>query len=230
MDGVRQSPGVEGGAQPGDGLSAVLVDDHPVVRAGLRAMLSEDPKIRVVAEAADGKAALDVVARLVTEGLRPDLVLMDLQMGEGMDGVAATRQLRQQCPGLPVLILTTYDTEADILAAVEAGASGYMLKDAAPEEIHRAVHDAAAGRTALAPAVAARLMGRMRDDSTSLSAREVELLELLATGLSNQQIARQLFISVATVKTHLVHIYQKLGADNRTAAVRVASERGIIRA
>ncbi|MGQ7788365.1 response regulator [Nesterenkonia sp. PF2B19] len=230
MDGVRQSPGVEGGAQPGDGLSAVLVDDHPVVRAGLRAMLSEDPKIRVVAEAADGKAALDVVARLVTEGLRPDLVLMDLQMGEGMDGVAATRQLRQQCPGLPVLILTTYDTEADILAAVEAGASGYMLKDAAPEEIHRAVHDAAAGRTALAPAVAARLMGRMRDDSTSLSTREVELLELLATGLSNQQIARQLFISVATVKTHLVHIYQKLGADNRTAAVRVASERGIIRA
>ncbi|MDS2174194.1 response regulator transcription factor [Nesterenkonia sp. CL21] len=227
---MRQSPGAEGGAQPGDGLSAVLVDDHPVVRAGLRAMLSEDPKIRVVAEAADGKAALDVVARLVTEGLRPDLVLMDLQMGEGMDGVAATRQLRQQCPGLPVLILTTYDTEADILAAVEAGASGYMLKDAAPEEIHRAVHDAAAGRTALAPAVAARLMGRMRDDSTSLSTREVELLELLATGLSNQQIARQLFISVATVKTHLVHIYQKLGADNRTAAVRVASERGIIRA
>ncbi|GAA3073507.1 response regulator [Actinocorallia glomerata] len=230
MGGVRQSPGAEGGAQPGDGLSAVLVDDHPVVRAGLRAMLSEDPKIRVVAEAADGKAALDVVARLVTEGRRPDLVLMDLQMGEGMDGVAATRQLRQQCPRLPVLILTTYDTEADILAAVEAGASGYMLKDAAPEEIHRAVHDAAAGRTALAPAVAARLMGRMRGDSTSLSTREVELLELLATGLSNQQIARQLFISVATVKTHLVHIYQKLGADNRTAAVRVASERGIIRA
>ncbi|WP_344683363.1 MULTISPECIES: response regulator transcription factor [Actinomycetes] len=227
---MRQSPGAEGGAQPGDGLSAVLVDDHPVVRAGLRAMLSEDPKIRVVAEAADGKAALDVVARLVTEGRRPDLVLMDLQMGEGMDGVAATRQLRQQCPRLPVLILTTYDTEADILAAVEAGASGYMLKDAAPEEIHRAVHDAAAGRTALAPAVAARLMGRMRGDSTSLSTREVELLELLATGLSNQQIARQLFISVATVKTHLVHIYQKLGADNRTAAVRVASERGIIRA
>ncbi|MDZ5079135.1 response regulator transcription factor [Nesterenkonia sp. HG001] len=225
-----QGPGAEGDAQPRGGLSTVLVDDHPVVRAGLRAMLSEDPRIRVVAEAADGKAALDVVARLVTEGRGPDLVLMDLQMGEGMDGVAATRQLRRQCPSLPVLILTTYDTEADILAAVEAGASGYMLKDAAPEDIHRAVHDAAAGLTALAPAVAARLIGRTRGENISLSTREVELLELLATGLSNQQIARQLFISVATVKTHLVHIYQKLGADNRTAAVRVASERGIIRA
>ncbi|WP_460689743.1 response regulator [Nesterenkonia suensis] len=222
--------GAEDGDQLCEGLRAVLVDDHPVVRAGLRAMLGEDPGIRVVAEAADGKAALDVVARLIAERHTPDLVLMDIQMGEGMDGVAATRRLRQQCPNVPVLILTTYDTEADILAAVEAGASGYMLKDAAPEEIHRAVHDAAAGRTALAPAVAARLMGRMRDESTSLSTREVELLELLATGLSNQQIARQLFISVATVKTHLVHIYQKLGADNRTAAVREASARGIIRA
>lgn len=218
------------GAQSGDAVRAVMVDDHPVVRAGLRAMLGEDDGIQVVAEAAHGNEAVDVVARLVTEGNPPDLVLMDLQMGEGMDGVAATRQLRQRCPGVPVLILTTYDTEADILAAVEAGASGYMLKDAAPEEIHRAVHAAAQGRTALAPAVAARLMGRMRDESTSLSTREVELLELLTTGLSNQQIARQLFISVATVKTHLVHIYQKLGVDNRTAAVREASARGIVRA
>lgn len=218
------------GAQSGDAVRAVMVDDHPVVRAGLRAMLGEDDGIQVVAEASQGNEAVDVVARLVTEGNPPDLVLMDLQLGAGMDGVAATRMLRQQCPGLPVLILTTYDTEADILAAVEAGASGYMLKDAAPEEIHRAVHAAAQGRTALAPAVAARLMGRMRDESTSLSTREVELLELLTTGLSNQQIARQLFISVATVKTHLVHIYQKLGVDNRTAAVREASARGIVRA
>lgn len=223
---MSQSPGTQGG----DAVRAVMVDDHPVVRAGLRAMLGEDDGIQVVAEAAHGNEAVDVVARLVTEGNPPDLVLMDLQMGEGMDGVAATRQLRQRCPGVPVLILTTYDTEADILAAVEAGASGYMLKDAAPEEIHRAVHAAAQGRTALAPAVAARLMGRMRDESTSLSTREVELLELLTTGLSNQQIARQLFISVATVKTHLVHIYQKLGVDNRTAAVREASARGIVRA
>lgn len=223
---MSQSPGT----QSGDAVRAVMVDDHPVVRAGLRAMLGEDDGIQVVAEAAHGNEAVDVVARLVTEGNPPDLVLMDLQMGEGMDGVAATRQLRQRCPGVPVLILTTYDTEADILAAVEAGASGYMLKDAAPEEIHRAVHAAAQGRTALAPAVAARLMGRMRDESASLSTREVELLELLTTGLSNQQIARQLFISVATVKTHLVHIYQKLGVDNRTAAVREASARGIVRA
>lgn len=218
------------GAQSGDAVRAVMVDDHPVVRAGLRAMLGEDDGIQVVAEASQGNEAVDVVARMVAEGNPPDLVLMDLQLGAGMDGVAATRLLRQRCPGLPVLILTTYDTEADILAAVEAGASGYMLKDAAPEEIHRAVHAAAEGRTALAPAVAARLMGRMRDESTSLSTREVELLELLTTGLSNQQIARQLFISVATVKTHLVHIYQKLGVDNRTAAVREASARGIVRA
>ena len=230
MSRPKQGSGEDGGGETGDVLRAVLVDDHPVVRAGLRAMLGEDPGIRVVAEAADGKESVDVVARLVSEGTPPDLVLMDLQMGEGMDGVAATRMLRQQCPSLPVLILTTYDTEADILAAVDAGASGYMLKDAAPGEIHRAVHDAAEGRTALAPVVAARLMGRVRDESASLSTREVELLELLATGQSNQQIARRLFISVATVKTHLVHIYQKLGVDNRTAAVREASSKGILRA
>lgn len=210
-------------------LRIVLVDDHPVVRAGLRAMLAEDAGIRVVDEAGDGQDAIERVARSAAHGEPADLVLMDLQLGAGMDGVEATRRLRERCPDLPVLILTTYDTEADILAAVDAGASGYMLKDAAPTDIHRAIRDAAAGRTAVAPEVAARLMGRMRTGATSLSSREVELIELLAAGMSNKEIARRLFISVATVKTHLVHMYRKLGAENRTAAVAEARARGIIR-
>lgn len=210
-------------------LRIVLVDDHPVVRAGLRAMLAEDAGVRVVDEAGDGQDAIERVARSAAHGEPADLVLMDLQLGAGMDGVEATRRLRERCPDLPVLILTTYDTEADILAAVDAGASGYMLKDAAPTDIHRAIRDAAAGRTAVAPEVAARLMGRMRTGATTLSAREVELIELLAAGLSNKEIARRLFISVATVKTHLVHMYRKLGAENRTAAVAEARARGIIR-
>ncbi|GAA3280949.1 response regulator transcription factor [Nesterenkonia halobia] len=210
-------------------LRIVLVDDHPVVRAGLRAMLAEDAGIRVVDEAGDGQDAIERVARSAAHGEPADLVLMDLQLGAGMDGVEATRRLRERHPDLPVLILTTYDTEADILAAVDAGASGYMLKDAAPTDIHRAIRDAAAGRTAVAPEVAARLMGRMRTGATSLSTREVELIELLAAGMSNKEIARRLFISVATVKTHLVHMYRKLGAENRTAAVAEARARGIIR-
>src|SRR6185312_957007 len=162
-----------------------------------------------------------------------DLILMDLQMGTGMDGVTATAKIAGRAAegksAPPVLILTTYDTDADILAAVEAGASGYMLKDAPPEQIREAVLTAAAGRTALAPEVAARLMGRIRSPQPALSAREVELLELLATGMGNRAIARQLFISEATVKTHLVHIYAKLGVENRTAAIAEAVKRRIIR-
>lgn len=208
-------------------LKVLLVDDHPVVRAGLRAMLTEAGDIEVEAEAADGESALRTMDSAVAEAI--DVVLMDLQLGPGIDGITAIRQLRKLHPQLPVLVLTTYDTEADILAAVEAGASGYMLKDAPPDQIHRAVHDAAAGRTALAPQVAARLMGRIRDPAPSLSGREIELLELLATGQSNREMARSLFISEATVKTHLVHIYQKLGAENRVAAVAEARRRRILR-
>ena len=152
---------------------------------------------------------------------------MDLQLGPGIDGIAATRRLKEILPELPVLVLTTYDAEADILAAVEAGASGYMLKDAPPEQIHQAVQDAAAGRTALAPQVAARLMDRVRSPAPSLSGREVELLELLATGAPNREMARQLFISEVTVKTHLVHIYQSFGVDNRVSAVAEARSRCI---
>ena len=213
-------------------IRVLLVDDHPVVRAGLRAMLADFPGVIVVSEAADGDAALSELRKLHALGEPVDLVLMDLQMGSGMDGVTATEKIKAGeagTPPPPVLILTTYDTDADILAAVEAGASGYMLKDAPPEQILQAVVSAAAGQTALAPEVAARLMGRIRNPSPALSAREIELLELLATGLGNRAIARQLFISEATVKTHLVHIYSKLGVDNRTAAIAVATQRRIIR-
>ncbi|MGP0222230.1 response regulator [Paenarthrobacter sp. NCHU4564] len=213
-------------------IRILLVDDHPVVRAGLRAMLADFPGVTVVAEAADGDAALAHLVRLGSLGEPVDLVLMDLQMGQGMDGVTATGKIKAGeagTPPPPVLILTTYDTDADILAAVEAGASGYMLKDAPPEQLRQAVLQAAAGQTALAPEVAAKLMGRIRNPSPALSGREVELLELLATGMSNRAIAKQLFISEATVKTHLVHIYAKLGVDNRTAAIAVATQRRIIR-
>lgn len=211
-------------------IHILLVDDHPVVRAGLRAMLGNFDGFTVVAEVAEGGAALAEIDRLQTLGEPLDVVLMDLQMGDGMDGVSATRAIRSLPAGPPVLILTTYDTDADILAAVEAGASGYMLKDAPPEQIRAAVQQAAAGQTALAPEVAARLMGRIRNPTPALSVREVQLLELLATGMSNKAIAKELFISEATVKTHLVHIYEKLGVDNRTAAIGVAAQRRIIRA
>ncbi|WP_287933328.1 response regulator transcription factor [Arthrobacter sp.] len=210
-------------------IRILLVDDHPVVRAGLRAMLTDFEGFTVVAEAPEGAAAIREIQRLQTLGEPLDVVLMDLQMGAGMDGVTATRAIKALSSAPPVLILTTYDTDADILAAVEAGASGYMLKDAPPEQIRAAVQQAAAGQTALAPEVAARLMGRIRNPEPVLSTREVQLLELLATGMSNKAMAKQLFISEATVKTHLVHIYDKLGVDNRTAAISVAAQRRIIR-
>ncbi|WP_028280329.1 response regulator transcription factor [Arthrobacter sp. H5] len=209
-------------------IRMLLVDDHPVVRAGLRSMLTDFEGMTVVAEAADGAGALAELGRLTALGEPVQVVLMDLQMGTGMDGVTATSRIRA-LDGPPVLILTTYDNDADILAAVEAGAAGYMLKDAPPEQIRSAVLAAASGRTALAPEVAARLMGRIRNPEPALSAREVELLELLATGLGNRELARQMFISEATVKTHLVHIYGKLGVDNRTAAISEARRRRIIR-
>lgn len=211
-------------------IRILLVDDHPVVRAGLRAMLTSFEGISIAAEAADGEAALSELKRLQTLGDRVDVVLMDLQMSPGMDGVTATSRIKLLEESPPVLILTTYDTDADILAAVEAGASGYMLKDAPPEQIHQAVTAAAAGQTALAPRVAALLMGRINNPAPTLTPREIQLLELLATGLTNRAIAKQIFISEATVKTHLVHIYGKLGVDNRTAAIAAATQRRIIRA
>jgi DNA-binding NarL/FixJ family response regulator len=205
-------------------VRVVLVDDHPVVRAGLRALLGATGRVEVVGEAGSGAAALDVVPPLA-----PDVVLMDLQLGEGMDGVAATQALRALPDPPTVLILTTYDTDADILRAVEAGAAGYLLKDAPPADLVSAVQAAARGETVLAPVVAQRLLTRLNNPLPELSAREIEVLDLVAEGLSNRQVARRLFISEATVKSHLVHAFTKLDVDNRTAAVSAARQAGLIR-
>nr|WSX49080.1 response regulator transcription factor [Streptomyces sp. NBC_00974] len=207
-------------------IRLLLADDHPVVRAGLRAVLDTEPDFEVVAEAATAERAVELAG---SAGV--DVVLMDLQFGPGpgMHGSAATA-LITAAPSAPrVLVLTTYDTDADILAAVEAGASGYLLKDAPPEELAAAVRTAAAGQSALAPAVALRLMDRMRTPAEALTKRELEVLQLVADGLSNQQISKQLFLSQATVKSHLVHIYAKLGVDSRTSAVAAAATRRLIR-
>lgn len=205
-------------------IRLLLADDHPVVRAGLRAVLESEPDISVVDDVATAEAA---VTR--TRAGDVDVVLMDLQFGPGMGGSAATKLITGRSGAPRVIVLTTYDTEADIMAAVEAGAAGYLLKDASPEELIAAVRAAAAGQSALAPAVTERLMERVRTPGTSLSAREAEVLTLVAVGLSNQQIARKLFVSQATIKSHLVHIFAKLDADSRTAAVAIASRRGLIR-
>lgn len=207
-------------------IRVLLVDDHPVVRRGLRAMVDDLPELEAVGEAAEGAEALRVLAALEQ---RPDVVLMDLQMGTGMHGVEATRRITALPDPPAVLILTTYSTDADILAAVEAGATGYLLKDAPPEEVAAAVRAAARGETVLAPPVAARLLGRVRAGRPTLSPREAEILQLLAEGLANRQISKRLFISEATVKTHLVHIYDKLGVDSRTAAIASGLTSGMIR-
>ncbi|WP_030852080.1 response regulator [Streptomyces sp. NRRL F-4474] len=205
-------------------IRLLLADDHPVVRAGLRAVLDTEADFAVVAEAATAERAVELAAREPV-----DVVLMDLQFGPGMHGSEATALITARPGGPRVLVLTTYDTDADILAAVEAGASGYLLKDAPPEELAAAVRTAAAGQSALAPAVALRLMDRMRTPAEALTKRELEVLQLVADGLSNQQISKQLFLSQATVKSHLVHVYAKLGVESRTAAVAAAATRRLIR-
>lgn len=201
----------------------VIVDDHPVVRDGLRGMLTSQPDFEVVGEAADGEAAVQVVNSLV-----PHVVLLDLRMPV-MDGVKALLAIKDANPQIQVLILTTYDSDADILPAIEAGASGYLLKDCTREELYAAVRATARGETVLAPAVAARLVGRMRAPAEEqLSLRELEVLQLVAEGGSNSDIATRLHISQATVKSHLIHIFGKLGVSDRTAAVTAALKRGII--
>ncbi|MEU9294967.1 response regulator transcription factor [Streptomyces sp. NPDC048266] len=205
-------------------IRLLLADDHPVVRAGLRAVLDTEPDFAVVAEAATAGRAVELAA---AGGV--DVVLMDLQFGSGMHGSEATAEITAAPGGPKVLVLTTYDTDADILAAVAAGASGYLLKDAPPEELAAAVRTAAAGQSALAPAVAHRLMDRMRTPAQALTRRELEVLQLVGEGLSNQQISKALFLSQATVKSHLVHVFAKLGVDSRTAAVAAATARRLIR-
>ncbi|MBD2763481.1 response regulator transcription factor [Kocuria sp. cx-455] len=200
----------------------LLVDDHPVVRAGLRALLEGMPEITVVAEAQDAVGA--------QQRARPDdidVVVMDIQMGSGPTGIDATRAIRA-ADGPPVLILTTYDTQSDILSALEAGATGYLLKDAPEEALREAILDAAANRSVLSPQVTAQLVMRTTQPASALSPREIEILKLAATGASNRNMAKQLFISEATVKTHLVHVYNKLGVDNRTAAINRARQQRII--
>ncbi len=209
-------------------IRVLVVDDHPVVRRGLRAVVDDLPEVSAVGEAADGAAALDLLAALPADR-RPDVVLMDLQMGTGMHGVEATRRITALPDPPAVLVLTTYSTDADILAAVEAGATGYLLKDAPPEDLAAAIQATARGETVLAPPVAARLLGRVRAGRPSLSPREAEILQLLAEGLPNRQISKRLFISEATVKTHLVHVYDKLGVDSRTSAVAAGLAAGLIR-
>jgi DNA-binding NarL/FixJ family response regulator len=207
-----------------ESIRVVVADDHPVVRDGLCAMLDTQPDIEVVGEATTGAEAQALVA-----SLRPHLVLMDLQMPE-LDGATATRRIRAEHEDVQVLVLTTYDTDADISRAVEAGATGYLLKDARREELFEAVRLAAKGESVLSPAVAKRVLGKMRAPAEeALSSREIEVLGAVARGLSNRAIARSLHISEATVKTHLLHVFAKLGVDDRTAAVTVALERGIIR-
>jgi DNA-binding NarL/FixJ family response regulator len=204
-------------------IRILLADDHPVVRDGLRGMLAGEADFEVVGEAASG-----VEAVRLTEREQPDVVLMDLQMPE-MDGATATAEIAARFPGTRVLVLTTYDTDADILRAVEAGATGYLLKDTPRERLFPAIRAAARGETVLAPTVATRLVSRMRQPATeALTAREVEVLELVARGSSNADIAAALFISEATVKTHVLHIYAKLGVNDRAAAVAAGFERGLL--
>jgi DNA-binding NarL/FixJ family response regulator len=201
----------------------MLVDDHPVVREGLRGMLEAEPDLTVVGEAGSGDeaVALDRVAA-------PDVVLMDLRM-PGLDGVGATKRILREQPGRRIVVLTTYETDADILRAVEAGASGYLLKDASRAELANAIRAAARGETVLAPSVAGKLVNRVRNpEPQPLSAREVEVLRLVAKGGTNADIGRALHIGEATVKTHLLRVFGKLGVSDRTAAVTTAMGRNLL--
>ncbi len=206
-------------------IRVVIADDHPVVRAGLQGMLSSQPDFEVVGEASTGAQAVALAIQL-----RPDVVLMDLRMAE-LDGAAATAQIRAQQVNTSVLVLTTYESNADILRAVEAGAIGYLLKDVQREELFSAIRTVARGKAILAPAVASRLLQQVQTPllQKALSAREVEVLSLVARGASNKEIARSMHLSEATIKSHLLHLFEKLGVSDRTAAVTVALERGLLR-
>lgn len=204
-------------------IGLLIVDDHPVVRDGLRGMFTADPRFDVLGEAGDGAEAITAAERL-----RPDVILMDLRMPR-TDGVTAIKELAKRGVPARILVLTTYDTDSDVLPAIEAGATGYLLKDSPRDELFRAVEAAARGQAVLSPAVATRLMGQMRQPATEpLSQRELEVLELIAQGSTNREAAKLLFISEATVKTHLLHLYAKLGVNDRAAAVATAFSRGYL--
>ncbi|WP_263729721.1 response regulator [Cellulomonas sp. SG140] len=203
-------------------IRVLIADDHPVVRSGLAGMLGVEPDVEVVGEASDGEEAVALAT-----GLRPDLVLMDLRMPR-MDGAEATARIAREVPGVHVLVLTTYETDTDILRAVEAGATGYLLKDTPRDQLVAGLRAAARGESALSPSVARRLVQQLRGGDERLTAREQEVLALVARGLSNVAIGRELYITEATVKTHLLRAFAKLGVDDRTRAVTVAIERGIL--
>lgn len=204
-------------------MRVFIVDDHVVVRAGLAALIDGETDMTVVGEASDNATALSGIART-----GPDIVLMDLRLGPGPDGVATIAEVVARPDPPAILVLTTYDSDADIVRAVEAGASGYLLKAGPPEQLFTAIRAAARGESALSPRVAESMMRHLRAPRTTLTAREVEILRALAHGDSNRAIAKRLFITEATVKTHLVHIYAKLEVDSRTAAVAAALERRLI--
>ena len=205
-------------------IRILIADDHPVVRAGLQGMLASQPDFELVGEAVSGTEAVTLSAHL-----HPDVVLMDLRMAE-MDGAVATAHIQSQQPGTAVLILTTYDTNSDILRAIEAGATGYLLKDTPRDELFAAIRSVAQGKAVLAPTVATRLLRQRKTLAGEvLSARELEVLSLVARGASNKEVARSLFLSEATVKSHLIHLFGKLGVTDRTAAVTVALQHGLLR-
>ncbi|MGC5584091.1 response regulator [Ornithinimicrobium sp. W1679] len=206
-------------------IRLVLCDDHPVVRAGLRALVDGQEDLAVVGEAADLASAV----RAVTLE-RPDVVLMDLNLGAGPGGVEIIPRLRSLSPSPRVLVLTTYDTESDILRALDAGAAGYLLKDAPPEELFAAIHATAHGEMVLSSSVAATLLRRASSPGPVVTEREVQVLELLVRGLGNKDLARELLVSEATVKSHLSHIYAKLGVETRAGAVAAALDQRIVRA
>ncbi|WAL41011.1 response regulator transcription factor [Brevibacterium sp. BRM-1] len=207
-------------------ITVLLVDDHPVVRAGLRAVLEASDRVRVAAEASSGAQAQEALAAPAPDGAGFDLVVMDIQMPDG-DGIATTAAIRT-ADGPPVLILTTFETDRLVIDAISAGAAGYILKDAPADELIAAVERAAAGGRAMSATVTERLARRLSNPAVALSRRELEILEAAATGESNREIAASLFISQATVKTHLVHVFDKLGAATRTEAVAKARELGLI--
>ncbi|MGW4247260.1 response regulator [Nocardia sp. NPDC004722] len=201
----------------------VLCDDHAVVRAGLRALLDSAPGIEVIGEAGSGPEAIALTAHL-----HPDVVLMDLQLGGDMDGIEATRRLTAAQSPPRVLVLTTYDTDADITRAIAAGATGYLLKAERPEELFAAIQAAAQGRPTLSPPIADRVLHHLRNPQPTLTSRELDILAQLSQGLGNREIAKALHISEATVKTHLGRIYDKLGVETRAAAVSVANDRRLL--
>ncbi len=205
------------------GIRILLVDDHPIVRAGLRSLFPPHGGVDVIGEAATGEEAVALAQRLA-----PDVVLCDLRLGDGIDGVEATRRLKALHPAPAVVILTTGARDAEILGAVEAGAAGYLLKDSPADDIVAAIRSAAEGRLVLSPELASRVVQVLRAPRVKLTDRELEVLQLLATGASNREISKSLFVTEATVKTHLVHVFDKLGVDSRSRAVAVAREKGIV--